>query len=297
LFIVTRYREEMAAGLSPEEAVGRTMATAGKSTVFAGATVVTSLLGLLVIGLDDVRSLALAAGAGVLFVMAASVTLLPALLGVVGRHIDRLGLPYRRRGAPTDITRSPWYRWSRLLQRRPALTATAAVLVLLVLAAPVTDLRLGLNDASVRPETDTTRVAHDLISEGFGPGATAPLLLALSLPEGIADPERIVDGLVAKLTDVEGVALAVPVPGGTATGAMVTVLPETSVSDPETGELVQALRSDILPAALAGTGADALVGGRAAAAVDFADHNAAVLPWFIGVVLGLAFLFAGGALP
>jgi putative drug exporter of the RND superfamily len=290
LFIVTRYREELATGLSPEQAVGRTMATAGKSTVFAGATVVTSLLGLLVIGLDDVRSLALAAGAGVLFVMAASVTLLPALLGVVGRRIDRLGLPYRLRRAPADITRSPWYRWSRVLQRRPALTATAAVLVLLVLAAPVTGMRLGLTDASVRPETDTTRVAHDLINEGFGPGATAPLLLALSLPEGAADPESIVDGLVTTLADVEGVALAVPAPGATVTGAMVIVLPDTPVSDPATGELVQALRSDVLPATLAGTGADALVGGRAAAAVDFADHNAAVLPWFIGVVLTLAFL-------
>ncbi|HYH48293.1 MAG TPA: MMPL family transporter [Acidimicrobiia bacterium] len=135
LFIVTRYREELAAGTEPETAVVRALATAGRSVLFAGVTVVISLLGLLFVGLASTRSLAVCASAGVLMVMAASVTLLPALLGFAGRAIDRFGLPHRHRrtgGAHTSF----WYRWSRLVQRRPGPAAVFGFALLLALAAP-----------------------------------------------------------------------------------------------------------------------------------------------------------------
>jgi putative drug exporter of the RND superfamily len=159
LFIVTRYREGLGEGLDPEGATLRALDTAGRAVIFAGCTVIIAVLGMFVIGLDMIRGLAIGVSLGVLTTMVAAVTLLPALFGFVGRNIDRLGLPHRRRRTAAD--RSIWYRWSRIIQRNPwpALVVSAAVLVLLAL--PTFGIRLGFGDAATvrratRPGGPTT---------------------------------------------------------------------------------------------------------------------------------------------
>jgi putative drug exporter of the RND superfamily len=289
LFIVTRYREELAGGLSPGDATSRALGTAGKSAFFAGATVVTSLLGLLVVGIDEVRSLALAIIAGVAFVMLASVTVLPALLGFVRDRIDRFGLPHRRRLGADEVERSPWFRWSRLLQRRPLPVAVAVAALLLIVALPVTDLRLGIADASTRSADDTTHRAHELIADGFGEGFNGPVLLAVSLPED--GGSAALEHLASRLADRDDVAAVLPaVVNDDEDTAFVQVIPTTAPQDERTAALVHDLRDTALASALGGTGADALVGGVVAAGIDFADINARVLPWFIAVVLLLSFV-------
>jgi putative drug exporter of the RND superfamily len=289
LFIVTRYREELTGGLSPEAAAGRAMATAGTAAFFAGATVVTSLFGLFIVGISDVRSLAIAVAAGVGFVMLASITVLPALLGFVRGNIDRFGLRHRG-GARADIERSRWYRWAQLVQRRPLPIALLAVAALLVLSAPVLDMRLGIADASTRSEDDTTHRAHDLVAEGFGAGFNGPILLAVAFDQPDA-ALGVLDDLSADLGGRSGVdAVLPPVLNEAGDVALVQVIPTTRPQDVATTELVNDLRDAWLPDALDGADADALVGGMVAAGIDFADINARTLPWFIAVVLLAAFV-------
>jgi putative drug exporter of the RND superfamily len=288
LLIVTRYREELARGLAPADATGRAMATAGRSVFFAGATVVTSLLGLFVVGISDVRSLAVAIVAGVLFVMLASLTVLPALLGFVRGNIDRLGLRHRHR-ASSEVERSPWYRWARIVQRRPLPIALTATVVLVLLAAPVTDLRLGIADATTRAASDTTHRAHELIADGFGPGFNGPVLLAVGLQDRDRGPQVLGD-LRERLAERGDVATVLPpVQNDAGDTALLQVIPATGPQDPATEALVHDLRDRALPAALAGEG-DALVGGVVAAGIDFAAINARTLPWFIAVVLLASFV-------
>ncbi|HEX2272326.1 MAG TPA: MMPL family transporter [Acidimicrobiales bacterium] len=287
LFIVTRYRQALAAGHEPQGAVELAIDTAGRAVLLAGTTVVVSVLGLLVVGLDVNRALGIAAASGVAMTMLASVTLLPAVLGFVGRNIDRLGLPHRH--AATDTVGGFWHRWSRLVERRPAIPAAIGLGLLVALALPTFAMRLGFGDAGNRPTGDTTRRAYDLLAEGFGPGANGPLFLAASAPD-----ERsagALDRLVARLATTEGVATVTPPirnPGGRV--ALVQVIPSTAPQDEATPELVHRLRDGVIPAATAGTHLTVHVGGAQAAVVDFADFNASRLPVFIAVVLAVSFV-------
>src|SRR5690606_12735289 len=166
--IVTRYRQGLADGLEPASAVEQAIDTAGRAVLFAGTAVVVSMLGLLVVGLDVHRALGIAAASGVAMTMLASVTLLPAVLGFVGRDIDRLGLPHRHRSGAASG--GIWQRWSGVVQRRPVVAAVVALVVLVAPALPATAMRLGFGDAGNRPTSDTTRRAYDLLADGFGPG-------------------------------------------------------------------------------------------------------------------------------
>ncbi len=289
LFIVTRYREGLQEGLDPEPATIRALDTAGRAVLFAGCTVIIAVLGMFVIGLDMIRGLAVGVSLGVLMTMIASVTLLPAMFGFVGTNIDRLGLPHRRR-AEGGERRSVWYRWSRLIQRRPwpALVLSAALLV--VLALPTFAIHLGFGDAGNRPTSDTTRQAYDLISQGFGPGANGPLILAAESRQGSIDLATL-GALSGRLNQTPGVAFASPpIPGRDGRSAIVTVQPTTSPQDRATESLVHHLRKDVVPAAVGGSPTVVKVGGSTAAVTDFAEFTAARLPWFIGVVLVLSFL-------
>jgi RND superfamily putative drug exporter len=248
-----------------------------------------SVLGLLLIGLSSTQGVAIAIALGVLMTMIASVTLLPALLGFVGRNIDRLGLPHRAQST-RRARRSLWYRWSRVLQRRPAVAAVVGFTVLLVLAAPVLSMRLGFADAGNRPASDTTRRAYDRLSEGFGPGFNGPLLLVAATPPGTAAGPTVAD-LRAALERDAGVAfVSPPIVNEAGDTAALQVFPTTAPQDAATEQLVERLRDDVVPAATAGTAVDVHVGGHTAAAVDFADYTATRLPIFIGVVLALSFL-------
>ncbi len=289
LFLVTRYREELASGLTPQDAVVRSMATAGRAVLFAGTTVVVALLGLLLVGLAAIGSLAVAVSAGVLMVMLASLTLVPALLGFAGRGIDRLSV--RRRPSPQDESNSVWHRWSRMVQRRPALVGAVGLIVLLVLAVPTLSMRLGFADAGNRPETDTSRRAYDLVAEGFGPGHNGPLFLAVDLTGDAERDRRVLDRTRTAVAADPGVASASPpVVGSGVDVAWLRVVPTTAPQDEATSRLVHRLRDDVLPEAISDSDARVLVGGAVAAAIDAADFQASRMPLFIGAVLLVSFL-------
>ena len=290
LFVVTRYREGLHDGLDPEAATVKALDTAGRAVLFAGTTVIIAVLGLFVVGLALIRGLAIGVSVGVLMTMLASVTLLPAMFGFVGRNIDRLGLPHRRRAEGAD-RRSVWYRWSRVVQARPWPAAIVAAVVLLVLALPVFGIRLGFGDAGNRPTSDSARRAYDLIAEGFGAGANGPLVLVADSPGGGPVDTEALGRLAQAVEEATGVAgVSPPIPNEGGDGALLIVQPESSPQDEATETLVHRLRDDVVPDALAGSDTEVEVGGATAAVVDFAEFTADRLPWFIGIVLVLSFL-------
>ena len=277
LLIVTRYRAALGRGLDPREATVEAIATAGRSVLVAGSTVVISLLGLFLMGLTYLYGVALAAIVAVLVVMAASITLLPALLGVARRGVDRLRIPGTGRGDAVASDRTPAARWSRVVQRRPWTAAIAGTLVLLVLAAPVSGLRLGFPDAGNDRAETMTRQAYDATAKGFGAGAAGPLQVVSEKTDRAS-----LDRLAADLREQDGVAAVRPaVVNAAGDTAVLSVVPETSPQEPGTADLVRDLR-DAHP--------DVLVGGATASFVDQSDVTADRLPLFIGGVVGLSFL-------
>jgi len=279
--------------MAPERATERAIDTAGRAVLLAGTTVIIAVLGLFTFGLDMIRGLAVGISLGVLMTMLAAVTLLPAVLGFVGQHIDRLGLPHRRRKQGAG-RQSLWYRWSRLIQRRPWPALLIGAVALIAVALPVLSLRLGFGDAGNRPTSDTTRRAYDLLSEGFGPGFNGPLLLVAQTPGGAADEETLAR-LTGTLRKTPGVALASqPIRNQAGDAAILQVFPTSPPQDQETTDLVDRLRHQVVPAATAGSEVSVKVGGLTAAGLDFADYTATRLPWFVGTVLVLSFLLLMG---
>jgi len=284
LLILTRHRAAMAGGKTPHDAIVEAVSTAGHSVLVAGTTVVISLLGLFLMGLSYLQGVALSASFAVLVTMAASVTLLPALLGFAGRRIESLRIPGANR-SPRDPDHTPAARWSRTVQRRPWTAALAAAAVLLVLATPFLGLRLGFPDAGNDRAATMTRQAYDLVEKGFGAGANGPLLLAAEL-KGAGD-RGDVTALATQLRDQPGVA-AVGEPAFSPSGnaAVLTVVPTTSPQSPKTADLIRDLRADVLP----GAGVPVSVGGTTASFVDQSDVTADRLPLFIGGVVILSIL-------
>ena len=287
LFIVTRYREALAAGGNPETAVVTALDTAGRAVIFAGSTVVIALLGLLILKTETFRGVAVGTSIGVLVTMLGSVTLLPALLGFVGRNIDRFGLPHRAR---TD-ERPPFFsRWSRVVQRRPWPAFLGALVLLLVIALPIGSMRLGFGDEGNGPDQATSRKAYDLLASGFGPGFNGPLLLAAETPGGEADFAAL-GQLSTQLGRTEGVALATPpIPNQAGDAAIMQVIPTTSPQDAATDDLVGRLRDDVIPRALQGSTATVAVGGHSGTVADFSAYTTRMLPLVVGFVLVLSFL-------
>ncbi|MCD9625427.1 MMPL family transporter [Rhabdothermincola salaria] len=286
LFIVTRYRNELASGASPHEAVVTAMSTAGRAVVFAGGTVVISLLGLGIIGLEYMWGAALAMVIAVAAVMGTALTLLPAVLGFVGHGIDRFHMPGARRHSGRS---ERWARWSRSVQRRPVVLGLLAVVILVGLAAPVTTLRFGFPDAGTNPTSLTSRRAFDLTAAAFGAGANGPLLVTVDAPAGDAP----VAAQVATDRLVDDPAVAAVLPGATDDGGtttLLTVVPVGGPQDASTEALVRRLRAEVLPAVSAETGTGVLVGGLTALFIDEADHEGSRLPWFIAAVLLLSFV-------
>ena len=289
LFIVTRYRENLAAGLDPERSVVHSIDTAGRAVLFAGSTVIISVLGLWLMKTSIMRGVSIAIAAGVLTTMLASITLLPALLGFVGRNVDKWKIGRHKRTGTTS-RQSGWYRWSRVIQHHPWPALIFGFLFLLLLTVPLLSMRLGFNDAGNRPTSDTTRRAYDLVSEGFGPGFNGPLLLTAATPDGAQDVAAL-----QKLSDtlnngVPGVAFATP-PQTNSQGdvAIMQVFPTTDPQDKATADLVNRLRDNVIPSVV-GNEVAVKVGGLTAAADDFASYTASRLPLFVGAVLLLSFL-------
>ena len=171
LLVLTRFRSALDEGKSTHDAVVESVTTAGRSAVIAGLTVVVAVLGLCLTGLSYMYGVAISTALAVLVVMAASISLLPALLAYLGPRVDRLRIPLlgrRRKIVTSGVGESPAARWSHAVQRRPWLAAIAATAVLLALAAPALGMRLGFPDAGNDPPDTMTRQAYDLNTEGFG---------------------------------------------------------------------------------------------------------------------------------
>src|SRR5215212_1806914 len=261
LLVLTRFRAAMDDGKDRHDAVVEAVTMAGRSVILAGSTVVIAVLGLMLTGLPYMYGVAIAASLAVLVVMLAAVTLLPSLLAYLGPNVDRWRLPLVGRRKPkAGAGESPAARWSHAVQRRPWLAAITATAILLALAAPALGMRLGFPDAGNDPASTMTRQAYDLNTEGFGPGANGPLVIAAELPNASSKPE--VASFAERLRSEPGVAFVAP-PRINKAGdaAIVTVIPKGSPQDAATEELVQRLRDDVVPRALAGTGINAEIGG------------------------------------
>jgi RND superfamily putative drug exporter len=289
LFIVTAYRQRLHEGAEPRAAIVRAAATSGRAVLFAGCTVVISLLGMLLLGASFVYGLAFGAIAAVVLVMAAALTLLPAVLGFTGRAIDRLHVPALLHRSADDGRRTLWYRWSRVIQRRPVLTGSVAAAVLVVLAVPLFSMHLAFTDQGNDASSLTTRRAYDLLAAGFGPGVNGPLILASDVPT--AGGHRVVEDVAARLRATPGIASVVP-PNFNATGnaAVTIVIPTTSPQDSRTEQLVTDLRDTVVPPVVRGTGVRTYVGGVTAAAIDTSSQFSRRLPWVIAGVVVLSFV-------
>ncbi|HEY2570889.1 MAG TPA: MMPL family transporter [Solirubrobacteraceae bacterium] len=305
LFILTRFRE---AYVTPgptfgdaRESVVQAMDTAGRAILFAGCTVVIALLGMMLLGVDFLYGVAISASIGVLLVMGASLTLLPAMLTFAGKRLTRPSRRARRRaereqsdgtassGAPpaAGVGGGAWLRWSMFVERRPRAIAIVSTVVMLAIAAPATALRLGSSDASNDPPTQTTHRAYGLLAEGFGEGFNGPLLVAAKVPGGQASANRIASA-IATAHGVASVAPARLNPTGNV--ATITVYPRSSPQALATTQLVERLREHVVPPVAAATGSQVYVGGVTAGSVDFAKVLGQKLPLFIGVVVLLSAL-------
>jgi RND superfamily putative drug exporter len=282
LFIVTRYRDAYREnGGDVKAAIELAMNTAGRAILFAGATVVIALLGMFALGVSFLYGVAIAASLGVLLVLAASLTLLPALLMFTG---NRVGRSRRRRSGTSGTGAGFWIRWVGLIQRRPALAALASTALLLALAAPALGLRLGASDSGNDPAKQTTRHAYDLLAAGFGSGFNGPLQLAVRLPAA-ADTAGLTQ-LTTALRQTPGIAsVAAPQLNPARNTAAIAVYPTTSPQSAQTTSLVKHLRNDVLPPLAKATGATVYVGGATAVQVDFAHVLSGKLPLFVGLVV------------
>ena len=301
LFIVTRYRENRALNVGLETAVGRSVATAGSAVLFAGSTVVIAICGLAISGIPYVAKLGYMSGVVVAVMMLAALTLLPAIIAVVGNGIDRWKVPslihHPDRAAaeraasgvdPISPRASVWERWATLVAKHAWPFAITGTIILLVIAWPVLSMRLGESDDGNLPTSATQRQAYDLVAEGFGPGTNGPLLVVVSLPS--PGDDAVLTDVATALGKTPGVkAVLPPQVSPNQAIAQIVVLPTTAPDSAQTADLVGTLRSSVLPRAIGTSGAHAYVGGVTAAFIDIGNRISDRLPYFIGAVVLLSF--------
>lgn len=285
LFIVARHRENVANGMSIEVAAGLALATAGKSVVFAGGVVITSLLGLSFMGIPFVGWIGVAAAVIVGISVVVAIVLLPALLGFAGTRIVSLrGLASGVR----DITHehSPWYALGQRIMRRPYIFFGLSSLVLIILSIPIFDIRLGSADAGNNPKSSTTRRAYDLVAAAFGPGANGPLQVVVN--DGSSGE---VEALRQAIAAEDGVAsVGQPQTSPDARLTIFSVIPGSAPQDAATTELVHRLRDETIPRAVGAGNVDVYVAGMTARYIDIADRIGSRLPLFFAIVIGISFL-------
>ncbi|MFD7707429.1 MMPL family transporter [Streptomyces sp. NPDC059785] len=279
LFIVTRHRRSILRGAAPEESAVTALNTSGRAVLFAGGTVCIALAGMLVMNMRFLDGVVIATSLTVVLSVLAAITLLPALLGLLGTRV--LSRRQRRRlaarGPETAEPSGLAARWSAYVQRRPRSTALVAVVVMAALAVPVLSLRLGTSDQGNQPESTTTRQAYDLLAEGFGPGFNGPLQVVVERGDAA--------GLVSRIEAADGVAQVAAAPPAQGI-TVIQVVPETSPQSVETDRLIDRLRDDVIPEA----GVEAHVGGVTAVFKDFASVTGDRLPYFVAAIIGLGFL-------
>ncbi|MET9511797.1 MMPL family transporter [Streptomyces flavidovirens] len=288
LFIVTRHREGLRRGLSVADSAANAVATTGRAVVFAGATVCIALLGMLILRLSFLNGVAIAASLTVILTVAASVTLLPALLSLIGmRALSRRERRQLSKHGPQPALPTGFAaHWSAFVERHPKLLGAVAAVVMVVLALPTLGLHLGTSDQGNNPVSSTTRSAYDLIAEGFGPGSNGPLTLVAEVHG--ADDRAAMGALAGTVRDADGVAFVGPVAySGDGETAALTVVPQSSPQSKDTSDLVDRLRDNILPQAEQGTSLEVYVGGITAGYDDFAEVIVGKLPLFVGIVIAL----------
>jgi RND superfamily putative drug exporter len=284
LLILGRFREQSAAGDSVRDAAAKSAATAGSAVLAAGLIVMVAIAGLLVIGIPLIGKMGLGAAIGVAAVVVSALTVLPIMIGALQRWLKPKKISH--------VRPSPAFgNWGEKVTARPWLAIAAGVVVLLVFASPMLDMRLGSPDDGNQPEGKTQRVAYDLISEGFGAGVNGPFLIAVDTPDGASQSKAELNALVSDLRQVDGVAQVTPAePSQDNEMASIFLIPTTSPQDAATSDLLQNLRSSALPEATQGTGLSAYIGGNTASFEDFSDKVSERLPVFIAVVIGLSVL-------
>ena len=285
LFVVTRHRAAMKEGHEPPEAAARAAATAGGAVVFAGSTVVVALLSLGLAGIPLVWTLGYSAAIAVLIAMFTAITFLPAMLAGVGHGIERLRIPLPH-NTDADHETGGWERWAEGVARHPVIATAVSVLVLAVIAWPVTNMKLGQEDDGAMPKDTETRKAYDLTTQGFGVGDNAPLLIAVDV-KNPADVNKL-DEAVGKTKGIASVTP--PAFDKKKSAAIFTAVPTTSPSAWATQDTVDRLRNDTIPSTLDGTGSEAHVGGATAGYIDLADEISEKLPLVIGLVVLFSFL-------
>ncbi|WP_055567946.1 MMPL family transporter [Streptomyces atriruber] len=289
LFIVSRYRAEIAEGREPEEAAGRATGTAGSAVVFAGLTVVVALSGLSIVNIPILTKMGLAAAATVVIAVLIALTMIPALLGFAGRKVLRRKDRKKSASELLDPNAKPKLgtRWARFVLRHPLSVLLVAVLGLGAVAVPAASLELGLPDEGTSAPDTTQRKAYDMLSESFGAGFNGPLMVTVSKDSDVAGAAKTVGDSLAK---VDGVAAVTPAQANKAGDtAILNVIPKTGPSDHETEELVKSIRSTA-DGIGADTGSEILVTGQTAMTIDFSQTlDDALLP-YLGLVVGLAFL-------
>ncbi|MGW1342251.1 MMPL family transporter [Kribbella sp. NPDC002412] len=282
LFISSRHRTQLAEGMDEEESVGRATATAGSAVLFAGATVVIALAGLSVVGVPFLTAMGLAAAATVLTAVLVALTLLPALLGFVGKRV----LPRKLRKAPTAPAAEGFgFRWGRFTTRFRVPIVALGIIGLGVLSIPVQDMRLALPDGASAAAGTNQRVAYDLTAAAFGPGANGPLVVVVKSNNA----EAVVQQVLAKTQGLPDVVAAQPGPASAdGTTRLLQVIPASGPATEETADLVKNLRTAIAPLATGDTTIS--VTGNTAVGVDVSNKLSDALPTYLLVVIGLSFL-------
>jgi RND superfamily putative drug exporter len=289
LFILTRFRNGLDEGMDKRAAAIAAVDTAGRAVLFAGITVIISLMGMMLLGLPFLYGVATAAAIAVLFTMIAALTLLPALLAIAGGWVNRIRLPFFGRGARSIDEGGWWFRWSERIQRRPWIAVLLSGALLIALCIPTLSLRLGTNDAGTDPAGTTTREAYDLLAEGFGPGFNGPFVIAAELPQKGND--EALQQLRTELKDEKGVEAVTDVTlNPDKTVGVFQLYPTTSPQSADTTDLLDRIRDDTIPPVEEASGAQIHVGGINAIFEDFGNAIAEKLPLFIGVVVLLSAL-------
>jgi putative drug exporter of the RND superfamily len=289
LFIVTRFRQILHEGLSPEDAATEAGASAGRAVLFAGTTVAISVTGLAFFGLDFVTKLGIGSALGVLTTVLIANSLLIAVLRLLGHKIDRLKVPFLPRIDDSEAAREKTLigRWGRFVTAHARAVFVVVLLVALALASTSLLVRLGASDQGTQPEGQTARRAYDLLAEGFGAGFNGPIPIVVDVNDDPDAPQRIYDGVQG----LEGVASArEPQFNDEETVAIVFVTPDSAPQDEATDQLVDRLRDDVVPAATQGGDAVAYVSGLSAAFKDIADRIMQRLPLFLLYIIGVTFI-------
>ncbi|MEU0300140.1 MMPL family transporter [Streptomyces sp. NPDC006175] len=290
LFIVSRYRAELAEGREREEAAGRAVGTAGSAVVFAGLTVVIALVGLAVVNIPMLSKMGFAAAGTVAIAVLIALTLVPAMLGFAGKRV--MGRKARKAAEVEDRPEAKpnmGTRWARFVLRRPVWVLLVGVLGLGAIAVPAASLEMGLPDDGAQPKSTTQRHAYDMLSDGFGPGFNGPLMVVVDASDS-SDGKGAVNRVSDEIEGSGGVAAVTPATfnkaGDTAT---ITVIPKDRPSSVDTENVVHAIR-DAGEDIRSETGAEVLVTGATAMNIDFSEKmNDALLP-YLALVVGLAFL-------